>query len=117
MDPAECDRSTRWHNDFLGRTFRPAKRPRPSSQLKSLIWLRRSLSRSFRASRLQQGAGGWDHLRAGIARLSDEVIEPQSGQQRQEQEDAGDAGARRRPGVRTSWWQSAVAWGSGFAER
>lgn len=51
------------------------------------------LVQELQGQQAQQGAGGWDHLRAGIARLSDEVIETQLGQQRQEQEDAGDAGA------------------------
>jgi hypothetical protein len=47
----------------------------------------------------QQGAGGRDHLRAGIARLCDEVIEAESGQQRQEQEDARNGGAQPPSGL------------------
>ena len=82
-------------NDFLGRMFRPANRPSASSQLKSSIWLRRSLSSSFSASRDSSAAGGGDHLRAGISRLGDEPIEAELGQQRQEEEDARDACPQR----------------------
>ena len=70
---ARCGRSSRWRSVFLGRTFRPANRPRASSKLKSLMWLRRSLSSSFRASRLSSAACGGDHARAGIAGLADQV--------------------------------------------
>ena len=33
----------------------------------------------------------WDHVRAGIARLSNQVIEPELGQGGKEEKDAGDA--------------------------
>ena len=66
--------------------FRPANRPRASSKLKSLICPRRSLSRSLSVSRAN-GAGGGDHLCAGIVRLGDDAVEPQFGQEWQEQED------------------------------
>jgi hypothetical protein len=36
-------------NDFLGRMLRPANKPTASSQLKSSMWLRLSLSSSFNA--------------------------------------------------------------------
>ena len=51
------------------------------------------LIQELQGQQAQQGAGGRDHLRAGIARLRDEVIEAELGQQRQEQEDARDGGA------------------------
>lgn len=39
---------------FLGRMFSPAHKPRASSQLKSSMWLRRSLSKSFSTKRLNK---------------------------------------------------------------
>ena len=85
-------------NDFLGRTLRPANRPRASSKLKSSIWLRRSLSSSFSANSDSNAAGGGDHLRAGIPGLGDEAVEAEPGQQGQEEEDARDARAERAAG-------------------
>ena len=57
------------------------------------------LVQEFQGQQAQQGAGGRDHLRAGIARLGDEVIEAESGQQRQEQEDARNGGAQPPSGL------------------
>ena len=39
---------------FLGRMFSPANNPKAASQLKSLMWLRRSLSSSFKTSKLSK---------------------------------------------------------------
>ena len=50
----------------------------------------------------QQGAGGGDHLRAGIPGLGDEAIEAEPGQEGQEEEDARDARAERAAGRRGS---------------
>jgi hypothetical protein len=40
----------------LGNRFKPAHQPKASSKLKSLTWLRRSLSNSFKANRLSSAA-------------------------------------------------------------
>ena len=77
-------------NEVLGRTLRPAKRPRAASQLKSLIWLRRSLVQQLQGQQAQEGTGSRDHLRAGIVRLLDQLIEPDASQQGQEEEDPRD---------------------------
>ena len=47
------------------------------------------LVEEFERQQGQERAGGGDHLRAGIARLDDDPVEPQFGQERQEQEDPG----------------------------
>ena len=47
----------------------------------------------------EQGAGGGDHLRAGIPGLGDEAIEAEPGQEGQEEEDARDARADRAAGL------------------
>src|SRR4051812_36109828 len=46
----------------------------------------------------QQGAGGGDHLRAGIPGRGDEAIEAETGQERQEEEDAHEARVERAAG-------------------
>ena len=65
------------------------------------------MTASFLVEQLQrqqreQGAGGGDHLRAGIPGLGDESIEAEPGQEGQEEEDARDARAERAAGRRGS---------------
>jgi hypothetical protein len=57
------------------------------------------LVQELQGQEAQQGRVGRDHLRAGVARLCDEAIEAESGQQRQEEEDARDGGAQSPPGL------------------
>ena len=65
--------------DFLARMFRPAKRPSASSNLKSLIWLSRSLSSSLSvssvSSELEAGKRGNATARALGAKLTDHHVE------------------------------------------
>ena len=56
------------------------------------------LVEQFQRQERQQGAGGGDHLRAGIPGLGDEPIEAEPGQEGQEEEDARDARAERAAG-------------------
>src|SRR5437763_11030006 len=57
------------------------------------------LVQKLQGQQAQQGGVGRDHLRAGVARLSDEAIEAESGQQRQEEEDARDGSAESPAGL------------------
>jgi len=49
------------------------------------------LVEQFQGQQTEQRRRGWDHTRAGIARLSHQVIEPKSGQEREEEKDPGHA--------------------------
>ena len=49
------------------------------------------LVEQFQGQQTEQRRRRWDHARAGIARLSHQVIEPESGQERQEEKDPGHA--------------------------
>ena len=51
---------------FLGRILRPANNPNASSQLKSVMWLRRSLSSSLEDQQTHQSVGCGNHCRARI---------------------------------------------------
>ncbi len=70
-------------NDFLGKTFNPAKRPSAGSKSKSPLWLRRSLSNSFSVNNESKRADGGIHLRSGQSRGRDESDQSQAAQQRQ----------------------------------
>jgi hypothetical protein len=74
--------------DFLGSTLGPQNRPAASSKLFSSLWRRRSLSRSFKASRPSRALAAGIIAPAGVSGLLDQARPGQPGQQRQEKEQA-----------------------------
>ena len=56
------------------------------------------LVEQFQRQEREHGTEGGDHLRAGIARVGDEAVEAEPGQQWHEEEDPGDAGMERAAG-------------------
>ena len=79
---------------FLGQDVETGKEPESLVEVEVVDVAAAFFVEEFQDQQTQQSPGGGDHFRAGIAGIVNEAVKAELGQQRQKQENAGDARAQ-----------------------
>ena len=95
---------------FLGQDVEAGKEPKSLVEVEVVDVAAAFFVEEFQDQEAKQSPGGGNHFRAGIAGIIDEAVKAELGEQRQEQENAGDAraqgtiiGQRQRAAIGDGW--------------